>query len=180
MGEVLLSEFVGDNDLTPGLVVVKRILPGPAGEPPAESQIRMLREEGRLGARLLHDNIIETLRIEEDVAAPLLVIELLAGRSLAQVLGQAKKRKESVPIDVALAILRGASCGLNFAHTLRGPDGSSLGLVHRDVSPANIFVTFDGRVKVIDFGVAKSADSEIRTATGILKATARSARRPAS
>src|SRR5690606_34862233 len=97
------------------------------------------------------------------------LIELLAGRSMAQVLGQAKKRGEMVPVDVALAVLRGAACGLHFAHTLRGPDGTSLGLVHRDVSPANIFVTFDGRVKVIDFGVAKSDDSEPKTATGILK-----------
>jgi serine/threonine-protein kinase len=169
MGEVLLAEFVGDDDLSPGLLVVKRTLSGPAGERPADSQLQMLREEGRLGLRLRHENIVETLRIEENGGNPLLVMELLAGRSMAQVLAQAKKRKENVPIDVALAILRGAACGLHFAHTLRGAGGAALGLVHRDISPANIFVTFDRHVKVIDFGVAKSADSEIKTATGILK-----------
>jgi serine/threonine-protein kinase len=169
MGEVLLADFVGDADLSPGLLVVKRTLSPGAGERPAESQLQMLREEGRLGLRLRHENIVETLRIEENGGNPLLVIELLAGRSMAQVLAQAKKRKENVPIDVALAVLRAAACGLHFAHTLRGADGAALGLVHRDISPANIFVTFDRRVKVIDFGVAKSADSEIKTATGILK-----------
>ena len=169
MGEVLLADFVGDNDVTPGLLVVKRILEAAPGVPPAEGQVRMLLEEGRLGLRLQHENLVETFRIEQDGQTPLLVIELLAGKSMAQVLGQAKKRQEHIPVDVALQILRGACCGLHFAHTLKGPDGSALGLVHRDVSPANIFVTFDGKVKVIDFGVAKSEDSEVKTATGILK-----------
>ncbi|MDP2343917.1 MAG: serine/threonine-protein kinase [Deltaproteobacteria bacterium] len=181
MGEVLLAEFKGDKEISAGLLVVKRILSVAPGQPPAEGQVKMLKEEGRLGLRLMHGNLVETFRIEEGTgsavpaagvganAGPLLVIELLAGRSMAQVLGQAKKRKEAVPVDVALAVLRGSCCGLHFAHTLKSPDGENLGIVHRDVSPANIFVTFDGRVKVIDFGVAKSEDSEIKTATGILK-----------
>ena len=169
MGEVLLAEFGGDADVSPGLLVVKRILSAAPGLAAADAQVRMLLEEGRLGLRLNHENLVETFRIDQDASSPLLVIELLAGRSMAQVLSQAKKRQEPVPVDVALAILRGACCGLHFAHTLKGPDGSSLGLVHRDVSPANIFVTFDGKVKVIDFGVAKSDDSEVKTATGILK-----------
>ncbi len=169
MGEVLLADFAGDAEIGPGLLVVKRILSAAPGLAPAESQVRMLLEEGRLGTRLSHENLVETFRMEKDGQTPLLVIELLAGRSMAQVLGQAKKRKEMVPPDIALAILRGSCCGLHFAHTLKGPDGASLGLVHRDVSPANIFVTFDGKVKVIDFGVAKSEDSEVKTATGILK-----------
>jgi serine/threonine-protein kinase len=169
MGEVLLAEFAGDADVSPGLLVVKRCLGGVAGERPAPQSLRMLREEARLGMRLRHENIVETLRLEEDGGDPLLVMELLAGRSMGQVLAQAKKRKERVPIDVALAVLRGAACGLHFAHTLTGPGGKALGLVHRDISPANIFVTFDQHVKVIDFGVAKSVDSEIKTSTGVLK-----------
>jgi serine/threonine protein kinase len=167
MGDVLLAEFRGDQQLglTPGLVVVKRVLPD---HPNRANQARMLREEGRVGQRLLHENIVETFLIDEHNGDPLLVMEFLSGRAMSQVLGQAKKRKEAVPIEVALSILRSAACGLHFAHTLTDR-GRPLGLVHRDVSPANIFVTFDGRVKVIDFGVAKADDSEIRTSTGILK-----------
>lgn len=169
MGEVLLAEFAGDAELSAGLLVVKRILPLVPGVEAGEGQVRMLLEEGRLGLRLQHENLVQTFRIDQDAGTPILVIELLAGRSMAQVLGQAKKQQQPVPVDVALAVLRGACAGLHFAHTLKATDGSFLGLVHRDISPANIFVTFDGGVKVIDFGVAKSEDSELQTATGILK-----------
>jgi len=167
MGEVLLAEAVGDPriGLSAGLVVVKRTIPSHPNRP---HQDRMLKEEGRLGLRLRHANLVETFALDEVEGAPLLVMEYLAGRSMAQVLGAAKRAKQMVPVDVALAIVRLSACGLHFAHTLTdGP--RQLGLVHRDVSPANIFVTFDGRVKVIDFGVAKADDSEIKTSTGVLK-----------
>lgn len=167
MGEVLLADFAGDAALrlSKGLLVVKRVLPD---HPNRAHQAAMLREEGRVSLRLLHENLVETFFVDEHDGDPLIVMEFLSGRAMSQVLGQAKKRKESVPVDVALALLRAAACGLHFAHTLQDR-GRPLGLIHRDVSPANLFVTFDGRVKVIDFGVAKADDSEIRTSTGILK-----------
>lgn len=170
MGEVLLADYPGDATigLTKGLLVVKRVL---TEHPNRGHQAAMLREEGRVALRLLHENLVETFFVDEHEGDPLLVMEFMSGRAMSQVLGQAKKRKEHVPVEVALAILRASACGLHFAHTLT--DGSRaarpLGLIHRDVSPANIFVTFDGRAKVIDFGVAKADDSEIRTSTGILK-----------
>ncbi|OGQ23882.1 MAG: hypothetical protein A2138_22085 [Deltaproteobacteria bacterium RBG_16_71_12] len=167
MGEVLLVEFAGDGALrlSAGLVVVKRVLPD---HPNRAHQADLLREEGRVSLRLLHENLVETFFVDEHDGDPLIVMEFLSGRAMSQVLGQAKKRKEYVPVDVALALMRAAACGLHFAHTLQDR-GRPLGLIHRDVSPANLFVTFDGRVKVIDFGVAKADDSEIRTSTGILK-----------
>jgi serine/threonine protein kinase len=167
MGEVLLAEFGGDSALrlSRGLLVVKRVLPA---HPNRAHQADLLREEGRVSLRLLHQNLVETFFVDEHDGDPLIVMEFLSGRAMSQVLGQAKKRKETVPVDVALALMRAAACGLHFAHTLQDR-GRPLGLIHRDVSPANLFVTFDGRVKVIDFGVAKADDSEIRTSTGILK-----------
>jgi serine/threonine protein kinase len=167
MGEVLLASFGGDAalGLSEGLVVLKRVL---TEHPSYKQQATMLREEGRLGLRLLHENLVETFFVDEHMGDPMLVMEFLSGRAMSQVLAQAKKRRERIPIDLALGILRAAACGLHFAHTLTHR-GRPLGLIHRDVSPANIFVTFDGRVKVIDFGVAKAEDSEIRTSTGILK-----------
>lgn len=167
MGEVLLVEFAGDSalHLSAGLVVVKRVLPD---HPNRAHQADLLREEGRVSLRLLHENLVETFFVDEHDGDPLIVMEFLSGRAMSQVLGQAKKLKERVPIEVSLALLRAAACGLHFAHTLQDR-GRPLGLIHRDVSPANLFVTYDGRVKVIDFGVAKADDSEIRTSTGILK-----------
>ncbi|MCC7109580.1 MAG: serine/threonine protein kinase [Deltaproteobacteria bacterium] len=169
MGEVLLAEFGGDSALrlSAGLLVIKRVLPD---HPNRAHQADMLREEGRVALRLLHETLVETFCVDEHDGDPLLVMEFLSGRAMSQVLGQAKKRKEKVPVEVSLALLRAAACGLHFAHTLQDR-GRPLGLIHRDVSPANLFVTFDGRVKVIDFGVAKADDSEIRTSTGILKGT---------
>jgi serine/threonine-protein kinase len=167
MGEVLLAQSPGDrvHGLSPGILVVKRTLPDSMNRP---HQDAMLKEEGRLALRLLHDNLVESFLVDDDHGTPLLIMEYLAGRSVAQVLGQAKKRGELVPVEVVLAVIRAAACGLHFAHTL-SDKGKPLGLVHRDVSPANIFMTFDGRVKVIDFGVAKSEDSEIKTSTGLIK-----------
>jgi hypothetical protein len=168
MGEVLLAEFRGDSaiGISKGLLVVKRVL----GEVSHRGQATMLREEGRVALRLLHDNLVETFFVDEHEGNPLVVMEFLSGRALSQVLRQAKGADEHVPVEVALAVLRASACGLHFAHTLT--DASTkrpLGLIHRDISPANLFVTFDGRAKVIDFGVAKADDSEIRTSTGVLK-----------
>ena len=167
MGEVLLARFAGDERMSvgEGLVVIKRAIPG-SGQRSEQNQ--MLQEEGRVGLRLRHANLVETFSLESYGDEPILIIEYLAGKSMAQVLGAAKKKRQPVPVGIALKILRDAACGLHFAHTLQ-IGGEKLGLVHRDISPANIFVTFDGRAKVIDFGVAKAKDSEIRTSTGILK-----------
>ena len=165
MGEVLLARFAGDGELEPGLVVIKRTLPD---HPNRAHQNTMLREEARVALRLRHENLVETFGLDEVDEDPLVVMEYLAGRSMAQILGAAKRNKAPLPLGAAVKVLRAAACGLHFAHTLRDR-GRPLGLVHRDVSPANLFVTFDGRAKVIDFGVAKADDSEIKTSTGILK-----------
>lgn len=167
MGEVLLANYQGDasKGISPGLLAVKRTLPDHSDK---AHQDRMLLEEGRLAYRLRHENLVETFFLDARFNTTLLTMEYLLGRSMAHVLGDSKKNKRMLPFGVALNILRQAACGLHFAHTLT--DGvRDLGLVHRDISPANIFVTFDGRVKVIDFGVAKADDSEIKTSTGILK-----------
>jgi eukaryotic-like serine/threonine-protein kinase len=131
MGEVLLAEFPGDTTLaiTPGYVVLKRVLPDAHNRP---HQVRMLREEGRISLRLLHENLVESFFVDEHEGDPILVMEFLAGRSVAQLLGLAKKNKDMLPIDATLALMRASACGLHFAHTLTDRGGGAFHEAHGD------------------------------------------------
>jgi len=128
----------------------------------------MFLEEARLGARLNHPNIVQTHEVGFDAERPYLVMEYLDGRSLhriqRQLVGQG-----GLPVGAHLRALSQALLGLDYAHGLRGFDGTPLRVVHRDVSPLNVVLTFDGQTKVIDFGVAKGSDSQVETRTGVLK-----------
>lgn len=166
MGEVLLARSKGHPELSDGLVVVKRCLDHHSDR---DHQLRLLREEARVGAQLRHANIVETFGIDDDKRDPLVLMEYLPGLSMAQVLGDAKRTGQRLPLGVVLAVVRGAACGLHYAHELADKHGNPLKMVHRDVSPGNIFLTYDGDVKLLDFGIAKASDSDIRTKTGVLK-----------
>ena len=124
---------------------------------------RMFLEEARISARLAHPNIVHVYEVGEHDGCPCIVMEYLEGQPLSSVLVRAPERP-SQPLH--LWILARALAGLHAAHELRDYDGTSLCLVHRDVSPHNVFVLFDGQVKVLDFGIAKAAGSEIETRTG--------------
>ena len=167
MGEIYLVETTNHPHFTDGILVAK----GPPDEIiHNKNKIDMLHEEGRLALRLEHENIVQTFDIEEDEDnLPLLLMEYLSGPSLSEVLGRAKKKEIKIPIHFILQVLKDAVCGLHFAHTLKNQYGNNIGIIHRDVSPANILITIDGQNKIIDFGIAKSADSEVKTKTGTIK-----------
>ena len=167
MGEIYLVETQNHNKFTDGLVVAK----GPPDEIiHNKNKIDMLNEEGRLALRLRHQNIVNTYVIENDREdLPLLLMEYLSGPSLSEILGRAKLKDIKIPIHFILQVIKEISCGLHFAHTLKNQFGNSIGIVHRDISPANILVTANGEIKIIDFGIAKSADSEVKTKTGTIK-----------
>jgi serine/threonine protein kinase len=124
---------------------------------------RMFLEEARISARLAHPNIVHIFEVDEHEGCPCIVMEYLEGQPLSSLLTRAP---EKPPLAVHLHILARALAGLHAAHELRDYDGTALHLVHRDVSPHNVFVLFDGQVKVLDFGIAKAAGSEIETLTG--------------
>jgi serine/threonine protein kinase len=135
-------------------VVVKRVLPGLAGD---REFVDMFLEEARLAATLEHRNIVQVHDIGHDADGHFFAMELLQGSDVAHVLRALSPRRAELPLAIALEIARGACAGLHYAHERLGPDGAPLGLVHRDVSPQNLFVTFDGAVKLLDFGIAKAA-----------------------
>jgi serine/threonine protein kinase len=164
MGNVYLAALQGPGGFNK-LLVVKELKPDLSED---ETYVSMFMEEARLAARLVHPNIVQTNEVGSEGRRHFMVMEFLDGRSLHRI-GKRLTETGRLSIGSHLRIIADALLGLNYAHDLRDFDGQSLGIVHRDVSPLNIFVTFDGQAKVLDFGIAKTADSSLQTATGVLK-----------
>jgi len=147
------------------LVVVKELKPEMCDD---EVFVTMFLEEARLAARLIHPNIVQTNEVGTDGSRHFMVMEFLDGRSLHRCCRQFVDR-DQFAIGAHLRIIAETLHGLHHAHELTDYDGRWLGIIHRDVSPLNVFVTFDGQTKLLDFGIAKAADSSLETRTGILK-----------
>ena len=159
MGVVHLAMSRGPQGFTK-LLVLKIMRRELLGEP---ELLQMFLEEARISARLAHPNIVHVFEVGDHEGCPCIVMEYLEGQPLSSMLVRAP---EKPPLPLHLQVLAKALAGLHAAHELRDYDGTSLKLVHRDVSPHNVFVLFDGQVKVLDFGIAKAAGSEIETRTG--------------
>ena len=147
-------------------VVVKRMLPHFAIQP---DYVRMFLDEARLAARLDHPNIVQVHDIGEETGNYHYAMEYVRGGDLRDLLRAATRLRSPVPLGSAVAIALGIAAGLDHAHGMTDGEGRSLGVVHRDVSLSNVLVSFDGAVKVTDFGVAKIAHEGHHTRTGTLK-----------
>ncbi|WP_159397307.1 bifunctional serine/threonine-protein kinase/ABC transporter substrate-binding protein [Sorangium cellulosum] len=168
MGDVFLAVAHGPGSFNK-LVVVKRHR-GVTGE--SDKVVSMFLDEAKLSARLNHPNIVQTYEVAQDDDGYFTVMEYLDGKPLSGLIRAVAQRDagaEDFTRGVWLRIVADMLSGLHHAHELRDYDGTPLGIVHRDVSPHNIFVTFDGAVKLLDFGVAKAAINESLTETGKLK-----------
>jgi len=148
------------------LVVIKRVLPNLAKEP---EFIQMILDEARIAALLNHPNVIQVFDVGREEGEYYIAMEYLAGETVAKLLQTCRRKEATLPPEFAASIIMQAAEGLHHAHTLVSNDGKPLNLVHRDVSPQNIFVLYDGGVKVMDFGIAKAALSQAKTRTGHLK-----------
>ncbi|WP_437677401.1 serine/threonine protein kinase [Sorangium sp. So ce131] len=129
--------------------------------------LAMFLDEARLAARLNHPNVVQTYEVGDDGARFFIAMEYLDGQPLGSL--RARVGHGNVPLPLQVRVLCDALAGLHYAHELRDFDGTPIRVVHRDVSPQNIFVTYDGVIKVVDFGIAKAADSLSETRTGMLK-----------
>lgn len=147
------------------LLAIKELRPELARE---EAYVAMFLEEARLAGRLQHKNIVQTFEVGYAGDLPHIVMEFLDGRSLGRIVRKLRET-ERLPLAAHLRIIAEMLEGLHHAHELRDFDGQPVGVVHRDVSPLNVFVTFDGQVKVVDFGIAKAVDSSLETKAGIVK-----------
>lgn len=131
--------------------------------------LQMFLDEARLAGRLNHPNVVQTYEVSEYDGRHVLVMEYLEGQSLSTILRKAKPEEPGFSTAQCVRVLIEALNGLHYAHELRDLDGTVLNLVHRDVSPQNIFVTYDGQVKVLDFGIAKAVTSASETRAGVIK-----------
>ncbi|HMR78999.1 MAG TPA: serine/threonine-protein kinase, partial [Polyangiaceae bacterium] len=146
------------------LFAVKRLKAEFATDPEVRG---MFLDEARIAGLVRHPNVVSVMDIGEDESGPFLVMQYVEGITVAALISE--KSAQPIPMEVALKIVIHAAEGLHAAHELRGADGTPLQLVHRDVSPQNIMVGFDGVSLVTDFGIAKAMGRTSRTSTGVLK-----------
>ncbi len=129
--------------------------------------LTMFIDEARLAARLNHANVVHTYEVGFEDGHHFIAMDFLDGQPLHAVLRKA--RTTGMPLEAHVHILAETLAGLHYAHNLADFDGTPLNVVHRDVSPQNVFVTYDGQVKVVDFGVAKAAGAAAVTESGVFK-----------
>ncbi|MBL8620557.1 MAG: protein kinase [Myxococcales bacterium] len=165
MAEIYLARMTGLAGFAKH-VVVKRILPSFAKD--AEF-VRMFLNEARYAATLDHPNISHVYDFGQEGGLYYYAMEYLHGDDCRALLRELAQQRRKMPLAHALTIVVGAATGCHFAHELVGDDGKPLGLVHRDVSPSNVVITYAGAIKLVDFGIAKATQREDATAAGVTK-----------
>lgn len=163
MARVYLALQRGAFDATK-LVVIKQLRPEFAAD---REFLSMFVDEARLSLRFNHANVVHMYEVLAEAPDYCLVMEYLDGQTLAQFVRRVGR--ERFPLDEQIWIMTQVLAGLSYAHTLQDFDGTPLGIVHRDVSPSNVFVTTQGDVKLLDFGIAKAAGAVSFTRQGIVK-----------
>jgi serine/threonine protein kinase len=135
--------------------------------------LKMFTDEAKIASRLVHPNIVQIYDLGEAEGTPYIAMEYVAGRDLFRVLQRLGSLDRRCPWRLATRIVNEVCAGLNFAHDFRSPDGQPQEIVHRDVSPRNIIITYNGEIKLTDFGVARARDREEHTEHGIIKGKVR-------
>ncbi|WP_437688864.1 protein kinase domain-containing protein [Sorangium sp. So ce176] len=165
MAEIWVASVAGISGVRK-ICVVKQILPHLADSP---EFVRMFLDEARIAATLDHPNLVQMYDIEEVDGVPVIAMEYLHGEDLRTIKKALRTANRRMPVEHAITIAAGVAAGLHYAHEKVGFDGKPLDIVHRDVSPHNVFVTYDGAVKILDFGIAKAANRVNETRDGALK-----------
>lgn len=169
MGELFLATMERPG-LPPVEVAVKRLLAELLDD---EKYVDMFHSEAEVMSRLDHPNIVKVYDTPLIDGSQCLAMEYVNGRSVQQILMRCEETQSLMPPSVVLRIMADILHGLEYAHNYRLDDGTPLNLVHRDVSPGNLLVGFDGHAKLTDFGIAKSRMSAVSTTVGIVKGKAR-------
>jgi serine/threonine-protein kinase len=169
MADVYRAKVVGIRGFTK-TVAIKRIHPHLLER---TRFLRMFTDEAKIASRLVHPNIVQIYDLGETDGTPYIAMEYVAGRDLFRVLQRLGSLDRRCPWRLATRIVSEVCTGLHFAHDFRSPDGQPQEIVHRDVSPRNIIITYNGEIKLTDFGVARARDREEHTEHGIIKGKVR-------
>jgi len=148
------------------IAVLKVILPELCSN---DDFVQMFLDEARLAAGLDHSNVVRIYDFGEINGQYYLAMEHLPGEDLASIIQAARRAQKPLPLEAVCDAITGAATGLHFAHELTDAQGRLLNVVHRDVSPSNIIVTYHGTVKLVDFGIARAENNITKTAAGTLK-----------
>lgn len=148
------------------IIAIKRILPT-MGED--RDFIKMFIDEAKIAGQLTHANICQIFELGRIDGSHFIAMEYIWGKDLLQIQNRLRKAKQDLPIEVACFILTKVLEGLDYAHRKHDALGRPLEIVHRDCSPQNVLVSYEGEVKIIDFGIAKATSRNSRTMAGVLK-----------
>ncbi|HVV15829.1 MAG TPA: serine/threonine-protein kinase [Polyangia bacterium] len=148
------------------LLAVKRILPNIAED---EEFISMFIDEAKIAVQLQHANIAQIFDLGKVDGSFFIALEYVHGRDLRSIFDRMRSRGDSLPVSMACYVMMQVCEGLDYAHNKRDAQGRQLHLIHRDISPQNVLIGYEGEVKLIDFGIAKAAGKASTTQAGILK-----------
>jgi serine/threonine-protein kinase len=164
MGEIFLAKRVGVGGFEK-TVVLKCMLDSLSG---SKEFVGMFFDEAHLAARLSHPNIAQIHDFGVAENRYFIAMEYIAGEDLSSIINQLRERQGTLPVPLAARIMLDVCAGLDYAHTL-SDDGRALEIIHRDVSPSNIMVSYQGAVKLLDFGIAKATSRVSETRSGSIK-----------
>src|SRR6476469_7833943 len=153
MGEIFLAKL-GEIQGFEKLVIIKKILPNLVAD---QEFIKRFIDEAQVAIKLQHANVAPVFEVGKVDGEYFLAIEYIEGRDLRRMIARQREERTRLPSDLALFVVREMANGLAYAHRRTDQSGRSLALVHCDISPPNVMVSFEGEVKIIDFGIAKSA-----------------------
>ncbi|HYV66677.1 MAG TPA: protein kinase, partial [Myxococcales bacterium] len=165
MGEIFLAKQQGPAGFEK-ILVVKKILSHLTEN---KEFVELFLGEARLAARMNHRNVVQVFELGEHQGSYFIAMEYVSGRTLRDLIDGAVKKRERLPAEVCRTIAEQICDGASYAHNLTDVTGRSLNIIHRDLNPQNVLLSYTGDVKIIDFGIAKSEMSTVKTEAGMIK-----------
>ncbi len=165
MAELFRAKLTGAQGFEK-LIAIKRILPNLSGE---ENLLAAFIDEAKLAALLHHENIIQIYDFGSMDDQYFIAMEYLFGKDLRAISRTVRKKDQELGLENILYIICRICAGLDYSHNLKDLHGKALSIIHRDINPQNILITYEGQVKIIDFGIAKAASHNTKTRENLIK-----------